>query len=133
MALPQSDSAIQPQSGTPSAEGGNVASSVNGAALKKRWPADRWDARVFVLQCAVVGGLLLLWEAAVRSGFAPAYLYGQPSGIWLKAINSIASGSLLRDSWVTFEEAVAGFFVEDGEAVDAEGGSLQGRAAIEEH
>ncbi|RTL52144.1 MAG: ABC transporter permease [Bradyrhizobiaceae bacterium] len=88
-----------------------TASPSGGTSIKKTWLARRWDARVFLLQCAFVAVLLLLWEIAVRTGIAPAYLYGQPSGIWLKAVSSIKSGSLLRDSWVTFEEAIAGFVI----------------------
>ncbi|MDB5606580.1 MAG: binding-protein-dependent transport system inner rane component [Bradyrhizobium sp.] len=111
MAVPQNNSAVSPQPGPSLAGIGDPAASANGPALKKTWPSNRWDPRVLVLQCAVVTCLLLLWEVAVRSGLTPAYLYGQPSGIWLKAVNSIASGSLLRDSWVTFEESVAGFVI----------------------
>ncbi len=65
--------------------------------------------RVLLLQTFVVVGLLLLWEGAVRSGFAPAYLYGQPSGVWSKLLAGLGDGTLLRNSWVTFEEAVLGF------------------------
>jgi NitT/TauT family transport system permease protein len=110
MALSPNETTAKSPSGESVAQPG-VKSEATGPAMKKTWPGSRWDARVFLLQCALVGCLLLLWEIAVRTGFAPAYLYGQPSGIWLKAVNSIASGSLLRDSWVTFEEAVAGFVI----------------------
>jgi NitT/TauT family transport system permease protein len=107
----QDNASVSPPRNPAFANSGNAGTAANGPALKKNWPTNRWDARVLLLQCAVVAFILLLWEGAVRSGVAPAYLYGQPSGIWLKAVSSIASGSLLRDSWVTFEESVAGFAV----------------------
>jgi NitT/TauT family transport system permease protein len=111
MATPQNDAAVGSPDGSAFANRGNAAPVAGGPALKKNWPGSRWDPRVLLLQCAVVALILLAWEGAVRSGIAPAYLYGQPSGIWLKAVSSIANGSLLRDSWVTFEESVAGFAI----------------------
>jgi NitT/TauT family transport system permease protein len=115
MALPQTDSPASPRMRSSVAEGDDVVSAAIGAApatvLNKDRPANRWDGRVVLLQCAVIAAILLVWEVAVRSGLAPAYLYGQPSGIWLKAVASLGSGSLLRDSWVTFEEAVGGFVI----------------------
>jgi NitT/TauT family transport system permease protein len=111
MATPQNNAAVSSTDGPAFDNSGNTAPAANGPALKKSWPASRWDPRVLLLQCAVVAFILLAWEGAVRSGVAPAYLYGQPSGIWLKAVSSIESGSLLRDSWVTFEESVAGFVI----------------------
>ena len=38
-------------------------------------------------------------------------LYGRPSGIALKLAAAVADGSLLRNSWVTFEEAAIGFVI----------------------
>jgi NitT/TauT family transport system permease protein len=111
MATPQNNAAVSSPDGSAFANHGNAAPVATGPALKKSWPGNRWDPRVLLLQCAVVALILLAWEGAVRSGIAPAYLYGQPSGIWLKAVSSIANGSLLRDSWVTFEESVAGFAI----------------------
>ena len=67
--------------------------------------------RVLLLQTGLVAALLLLWEGAVRAGLLPAYLYGQPSGIWGKLLASLADGTLPRDSWVTFTEAVLGFAI----------------------
>jgi NitT/TauT family transport system permease protein len=68
-------------------------------------------ARVLALQVAVIAGLFLLWEGAVRVKLLPAILYGQPSGIWLKLVVSLADGTLERNCWVTFEEALAGFLL----------------------
>jgi NitT/TauT family transport system permease protein len=68
-------------------------------------------ARVLALQVAVIAGLFLLWEGAVRVKLLPAILYGQPSGIWLKLVASLADGTLERNCWVTFEEALAGFLL----------------------
>ncbi len=67
--------------------------------------------RIFMLQFLFVVFLLAAWELAVASGFAPAIIYGQPSSIFFKLIASLEDGSLLRHSWVTFEEATAGFAI----------------------
>lgn len=66
---------------------------------------------ILALQVAFVAALLGAWEIAVRTGFAPLVLYGQPSAIWRKFLASAADGSLLRHSWVTFVEATVGFGV----------------------
>ena len=65
--------------------------------------------RILALQIIFVAALLGLWEAAVRLGWAPVFLYGQPSSIFGKLVASLADGSLLRNSWVTFVEAATGF------------------------
>ena len=84
--------------------------TASGVLAKPARPArSRAGARILLLQSAVVLGLLLLWEGVVRSGVAPAYLYGQPSGVWIKFLAGLADGSLLRNCWVTFEEALSGF------------------------
>ena len=64
-------------------------------------------------------GLLAVWEALVDSGVAPVVLYGRPIGIAAKFVALLADGTLLRDCWVTFEEALIGFVI----------GSLAGTAA----
>ena len=80
-------------------------------------PASRpiWRApeglRIVVLQVVFVAALLGLWEAVVRLGWARVILYGQPSSIFWKLVASLADGSLLRHSWVTFLEASAGFAI----------------------
>jgi NitT/TauT family transport system permease protein len=71
------------------------------------------------LQIAFVAALLGAWEGVVGLGWAPAILYGRPSAIFGKLLASLADGSLLRNSWVTFIEAAIGFVI----------GSITGTAA----
>lgn len=70
-------------------------------------------------QVLLVGGLFALWEIAIRQEWLPVYSYGQPSGIWREFIASASSGALLRDTWVTAQEAILGFLL----------GSILGSAA----
>ncbi len=94
-----------------SAEGRSAAAqpAITARAAWPRW--DRGRLRVLLLQAGLVAAILLLWEGAVRAGLLQAYLYGQPSGIWGKFIQSAADGTLLRNCWVTFAEAALGFVV----------------------
>ena len=62
-------------------------------------------------QVLLVAAILGAWEWGVRSGLMAAYIYGQPSGIYAKAKGLIASGELLTHTWVTAQEAVAGFLI----------------------
>jgi NitT/TauT family transport system permease protein len=76
-----------------------------------RWATVLERSRIFLLQFLFVALLFAMWEAAVASKLAPAIIYGQPSSIFLKLIVSLKDGSLLRHSWVTFEEAAVGFLI----------------------
>lgn len=67
--------------------------------------------QILAWQCALLVGLLLLWEMAVGLGWIEVYLYGRPSGIFAKAVELIRSGALLRDSALTAFEAVSGFII----------------------
>jgi len=67
--------------------------------------------RILVYQILLICGFLALWEIAITAGWIPVYLYGQPTGIWRELVKGLASGSLLRDSWVTAKETVIGFLI----------------------
>lgn len=75
--------------------------------------------RILFYQIALIGGFLLLWEAAVNFGWIKVYLYGQPTGIWRELVKGLTTGTLLRDTWVTTQETVIGFLI----------GSILGSAA----
>ena len=75
--------------------------------------------RILFYQIALIGGFLLLWEAAVHFGWIKVYLYGQPTGVWRELVKGLTTGSLLRDTWVTAQETVIGFLI----------GSILGSAA----
>ena len=62
-------------------------------------------------QVLLVAGLFALWELAIRQKWLPVYSYGQPSGIWRELLKGLESGALLRDTWVTAQEAVLGFLI----------------------
>lgn len=67
--------------------------------------------RILLYQLLLIGGFLLLWEVAIRYGWIKVYLYGQPSGVWRELVKGFASGTLLRDIWVTSQETVLGFLI----------------------
>lgn len=67
-----------------------------------------------VRQLLLVAAILGLWELAVRTGFAKVYIYGQPSGIFVKAVGMIQSGELAWHTWITAQEAVIGFVIGSG-------------------
>jgi NitT/TauT family transport system permease protein len=52
-----------------------------------------------------------LWEIAIRAGWLPVYLYGQPSGIARKFVDLMADGTLLHSTYVTGLESVIGFVI----------------------
>ena len=60
---------------------------------------------------AIVLVILALWEAGVRGGSLPVYLYGQPTGVLTRASTLLASGELLMHMRITATEAVAGFAI----------------------
>lgn len=51
--------------------------------------------------------ILLIWEVAVRIGNVPAFLLPAPSAIWASLVEHAAP--LMRHSWVTLLETLAGF------------------------
>lgn len=72
-------------------------------------PASR--SRILIYQIASIVGLFAVWELAVRSGFAPVYLYGQPSGILQKAILLAQDGELFTHIGLTAFESITGFLL----------------------
>src|SRR4051812_34806180 len=83
----------------------------NAHATGARWAQMQERGRILLLQFLFIAFLLAAWEIAVASRLAPAIIYGQPSSIFLKLIATLKDGSLLRHSWVTFEEATIGFLI----------------------
>lgn len=69
------------------------------------------SGRVLLYQILLIGGLLVLWEVAIRYGWIKVYLYGQPTGVWRELVKGLTTGTLLRDTWVTTEETVLGFLI----------------------
>ena len=67
--------------------------------------------RIALLQIALLVVLLAAWEIAIRFEWLAVYIYGQPSGIFVKAKTLIANGELLRDAAITAWEAIAGFLL----------------------
>src|SRR4051812_48410413 len=55
--------------------------------------------------------LLTLWEAGSRAGFLPADSTSRPSDIVGAFVQALGDGSLLRDTWLTFEAALLGFAI----------------------
>lgn len=83
------------------------------AKAPKRKAAPRSPGKLLILagQVLLVGGLFALWELAIRREWLPVYSYGQPTGIWREFVSGLGSGALLRDTWVTAQEAILGFLI----------------------
>jgi NitT/TauT family transport system permease protein len=67
--------------------------------------------KIFVYQIVLLVAFLWLWEIAIQRQWLPVYLYGQPTGVWRELVKGIQSGLLLRDTWVTAQEAIIGFII----------------------
>ncbi|MFZ2857364.1 ABC transporter permease [Acidovorax sp.] len=67
--------------------------------------------RITFYQATLVLGMLLAWELLVRSGVAPVYLYGQPSGILEKGLVLVREGDLFVHMGATAFEAIVGFAI----------------------
>lgn len=55
--------------------------------------------------------LVLFWEVGSRTGYLPPDTTSQPSEIVRAFVQAIADGSLLRDTWLTFQAALLGFAI----------------------
>lgn len=55
--------------------------------------------------------LVLLWEAGSRAGYLPPDSTSRPSEIVRAFVQALADGSLLRDTWLTFQAALLGFAI----------------------
>jgi ABC-type nitrate/sulfonate/bicarbonate transport system permease component len=55
--------------------------------------------------------LLSLWELGGRAGVLPPDSTSQPSLIFTAFVQAMGDGSLLRDTWLTFEAALLGFVI----------------------
>src|SRR3982751_3479813 len=55
--------------------------------------------------------LVILWEAGSRAGFLPPDSTSRPSDIVGAFAQALGDGSLLRDTWLTFEAALLGFAI----------------------
>jgi NitT/TauT family transport system permease protein len=74
-------------------------------------PGKFSSARIALYQTLLVVGLFVIWELAVRSGLAPVYLSGQPSGIWNKAVALVQNGDIFTHVGATAFEAILGFVI----------------------
>lgn len=54
-----------------------------------------------------LAAILLVWEFGVRLGDVPVFLLPAPSAIWVSIVDNLPA--LLRHSWVTLLETLAGF------------------------
>ena len=55
--------------------------------------------------------LLALWELGSRAGVLPPDSTSRPSLIFTAFVHALGDGSLLRDTWLTFEAALLGFAI----------------------
>lgn len=67
--------------------------------------------KVLLYQVLLLLAILGVWEAGVRLGWLPAYIYGTPSGVLAAFGKQLLEGTLLRHFWVTGEEVLLGFFI----------------------
>ena len=60
----------------------------------------------------VIPSLLIIgWEIGSRAGVLPPDSTSRPSEIVRALVQALADGSLLRDTWLTFEAALLGFAI----------------------
>lgn len=85
--------------------------STGNKSKKKPRRAGLRGGRLLAYQLGLFVSILLVWEAAVRLGWAKAYIYGQPSGILAKFLTLLSDGELLRHTVITAQEAVLGFVI----------------------
>jgi NitT/TauT family transport system permease protein len=76
-----------------------------------RWTLSTDEPRIIAYRILLLIVLLGLWELAIRRGWIAVFLYGQPSGVWAKAVALIADGSLAHDIGITAWETVVGFLI----------------------
>jgi len=55
--------------------------------------------------------LAILWEAGSRAGLLPQDSFSRPSAIAAAFVHGFADGTIPRDTWLTFEAALAGFAI----------------------
>lgn len=67
--------------------------------------------RILVYQTLLIVVLFALWEALVRTGVLPVYLYGQPSGILAKARQLLVEGDLITHVAATAFASIVGFLL----------------------
>ncbi len=79
------------------------------AGRSRRSRALRHRLAVLLAQLLLLALLLCLWEWGTRRAAMNAFLFGSPSGIWAALVASLRDGSLLRDTYVTGLETLAGF------------------------
>lgn len=72
---------------------------------------SRLPRRVLALQLCCIGIPLVLWEGAVRAGFADPFFFGQPSEIFAYVWRSLLDGTLLFHTWVTLSEQAIGLML----------------------
>jgi NitT/TauT family transport system permease protein len=68
-------------------------------------------ARTLLLQVAILGSLVLMWEVAGRLGWAEPFVYGQPSAFFAYLWSGFASGMLFIHASVTLLEQVLGLLI----------------------
>ncbi len=78
------------------------------SALDAR-PATPVLNRIVCYQALLVVAIFVLWEILVRAKILPVYLYGQPSGIVVKAYQLLTEGDLLKHVAATAFASVTGF------------------------
>ena len=87
--------------------------SASGPAARRARRASKGSGslRILAYQWLLLAVVFGSWECAIRLGWLPVYLYGQPSGVWHKALTLLEDGSLLRGVGITAWEALAGFAI----------------------
>lgn len=87
----------------------NAPGDAKPARPRRRFP--HFGVRILAYQILLLVGFLWLWEVAIRAEWLPVYLYGQPTGVWRELVKGIQSGALIRDTWITAQEAIIGFII----------------------
>jgi NitT/TauT family transport system permease protein len=69
-----------------------------------------------LIACSLIGGLLL-WQLIVIGFHIPAFILPAPYHVWLRLLESLSDGTLLRNAWVTLQEVMMGLSLGAGLAI----------------
>jgi len=67
----------------------------------------KWPGRFLIVPLSTVLAIVF-WELITRIGDFPAFILPGPAVVWSRLIQSLSSGSLLANTWVTLKEVLAG-------------------------
>lgn len=81
------------------------------------WMKTKPDYRnIGLITFSLIAGLLI-WQLVISLLQLPAFILPSPSQVWLRLLESLSDGSLLRNAWVTMQEVLLGLSLGAGLAI----------------